>query len=241
MPKTSKKKSTKTSKKVASAAKSNLASSAKLSMDVYDVKGKVVGTIKLPEAIFGLKENQALVSQAVRVYLANQRTGTASTKTRGEVRGSTRKIYRQKGTGRARHGGIRAPIFVHGGIAHGPKPKDYGLSMPQKMRKKALFVALSSKVKDGDMKFVEGFGDIEPKTKHMAQTLSALFGKTLPKKTLLVLPDYAANITRAARNIKGLTYIASMQLNAYEAVKHTHIVFMKEAVDAMEKGSVKTA
>src|SRR6185437_7247197 len=119
---------------------------APVSVDVVGIDGKVTGKIALPGEIFGEKLNKALLAQAVRVYLANQRQGNASTKTRGEVDGSTRKIYRQKGTGRARHGSVRAPIFVHGGIAHGPKPRDFSLTMPQKMKQKALFSALSTKL-----------------------------------------------------------------------------------------------
>src|SRR5581483_3879222 len=131
---------------------SGRSSAPKLSASVYDLKGKAIGRVTLPSEVFGVEENPHLLAQAVRVYLANQRQGTVSTKTRGEVQGSTRKIYRQKGTGRARHGGIRAPIFVHGGIVFGPKPREFSLSMPQKMRRLALFTALSGKVKDGELK-----------------------------------------------------------------------------------------
>ena len=106
-----------------------------LTVDVYDTRGKVVEKMHLPKDIFGVDVNQQLIAQAVRVYLANKRQGTVSTKTRGEVTGSTRKIYRQKGTGRARHGSIRAPIFVHGGLVFGPKPRDYSMKFPKKMRK----------------------------------------------------------------------------------------------------------
>ena len=116
-----------------------------LNIDVFDIKGKNVGSISLPESIFKAKVNPQVVAQAVRVYLANQRQGTSSTKTRGEVQGSTRKIYRQKGTGRARHGSIRAPIFVHGGVAFGPKPRDFSLKIPSKIKQQALFSAFSSK------------------------------------------------------------------------------------------------
>src|SRR3989338_5152877 len=123
---------------------------------VFDTKGALKKTIDLPKEIFGVQENNILLAQAVRVYLANQRQGTVSTKTRGEVAGSTRKIYRQKGTGRARHGSIRAPIFVHGGLVFGPKPRDYSMKFPKKMRKAALASALSSKVNDAQVKVVDG-------------------------------------------------------------------------------------
>src|SRR5579885_383385 len=136
-----------------------------LLIDVYGIDRKVSGKVSLPHVIFGEKVNKQLLAQAVRVYLANKRQGTVSTKTRGEVDGSTRKIYRQKGTGRARHGSVRAPIFVHGGVVHGPKPRDYSLNLPKKMRRKALFSALSAKLQDGQIKVVAGFEKLEPKTK----------------------------------------------------------------------------
>src|SRR5258708_225116 len=117
-----------------------------VSVDVIGVDGKVSGKVSLPGEMFGEKVNKTLLAQAVRVYLANQRQGNASTKTRGEVDGSTAKIYRQKGTGRARHGSKRAPIFVKGGLVFGPKPRDFSLALPQKMKRKALFGALSAKV-----------------------------------------------------------------------------------------------
>src|SRR6266404_5428662 len=124
---------------------------ATVSVAVVGIDGKVSGKVSLPGEMFGEKVNKALLAQAVRVYLANQRQGNASTKTRGEVDGSTAKIYRQKGTGRARHGSKRAPIFVKGGIVFGPKPRDFSLSLPQKMKRKALFSALSAKVKDKEV------------------------------------------------------------------------------------------
>src|SRR3989338_1504391 len=145
-----------------------------LKLSVYDLKGKSVGKINLPKEIFGVKVNDKLMAQAVRVYLANQRQGTVSTKTRGEVKGSSRKIYRQKGTGRARHGSIRAPIFVKGGLVFGPKPRDFGLSLPKKMKKAALFAALSAKLRDGEVKVVQGFEKLPAKTKNVAESLSKM-------------------------------------------------------------------
>src|SRR5258708_4404168 len=160
-----------------------------ITVSVYDTAGKEVETMSLPEEIFGAKINKVLMAQAVRVYLANQRQGNASTKTRGEVAGSTRKIYKQKGTGRARHGGIRAPIFVKGGIAHGPKPQDHSLAMPKKMKRVALFSALTAKLADGQIKVISGLETLEPKTKVMMQTLNN-FGLAEKKANiLLVMPD----------------------------------------------------
>lgn len=210
-------------------------SSHALSASVYDLKGKAVGRISLPAEIFGVAENPKLLAQAVRVYLANQRLGTASTKTRGEVRGSTRKIYRQKGTGRARHGAVRAPIFVHGGIALGPRPHDFSLSFPQKMKRLALFSALSSKFKDNEIKIVSNLDKVAPKTKIMAKILKVL---DMDGKILLVTPGGSKdfqNIYRSARNIEGVRISPVGTVNTYEILNSNKIVFMKDSIDQMKK------
>lgn len=205
-----------------------------LTADVYDLKGKAVEKLSLPQEIFGAKINPKLMAQAVRVYLTNQRRGTVATKTRGQVQGSTRKVWRQKGTGRARHGAITAPIFVGGGVAHGPKQKDYSLSLPKKMRKAALFSALSAKVHDNDIKFVSGLAEIAPKTKDMAKLIKnlALDGKNT--KILLVIHEDKDNITRAARNLSGVSYASAKRLNTYEVLHTKMILFMKESVDVLQ-------
>ena len=209
-----------------------------LTAEVLDLTGKVIDNMTLPEALFGVRINKPLMAQAVRVYLANQRAGTASTKSRGEVAGSTRKIYRQKGTGRARHGGVRAPLFVHGGVAHGPKPVDYSLSMPQKMRQKALFSALSVKVKDNELKVLSGFDSMTPKTKNFASFLkTAALDKK--KSVLVVVPDTKGSFVKAVRNIAGLTYLPATQLNTYEVLKNQSVLVLKDAVSTLEKHFVK--
>jgi large subunit ribosomal protein L4 len=202
-----------------------------LTVDVYGVDGKVSGSIELPEVVFGAKVNKQLIAQAVRVYLANQREGSASTKSRGEVTGSSRKIYRQKGTGRARHGGIRAPIFVHGGIAHGPKPRDFSLKMPQKMRRAALYATLALKAKSGSVKVIDGLDTLEPKTKMMVTLLAQIAPEAKNKKVLFVLGDKQDNIIRAARNIEGLTYDYARQLHAYEVMNNQTVIFVKQALE----------
>ncbi|RJQ38843.1 50S ribosomal protein L4 [Candidatus Microgenomates bacterium] len=207
-----------------------------LSLEVHDLKGKVSGEIALPEEIFGAKINNGLMTQAVRVYLANQRMGTASVKTRGEVSGSTRKIYKQKGTGRARHGAKKAPIFVHGGIAFGPRPKDYSLKLPKKMKRAALFSALSSRLKDGEIKVIAGLEKIEPKTKEMAQIVKNLGLEK--KKILLVLPfdkEKTINIMRAGRNIEGLNLAYTNGLTTFEVLNNKALVLAKESIEAMKK------
>lgn len=208
---------------------------ATVSVDVYGVDGKVSGKISLPGAIFGETVNKQLIAQAVRVYLANQRQGNASTKSRGEVDGSTRKIYRQKGTGRARHGGVRAPIFVKGGIAHGPKPRDFGLSMPKKMKRKALFSALSAKAQDSQVMVLSGIEKLESKTKVFADMLKKLSLADKKQKLLFVTTADAAATKRAGRNIPGVTFISVNQLNTYEVLHTKNLVVLKDAIAEMEK------
>lgn len=204
--------------------------SVRLTIDVVDTAGKVVEKMTLPDVLFGTKINKPLMAQAVRVYLANQRQGTSSTKTRGEVEGSTRKIYRQKGTGRARHGAVRAPIFVKGGIAFGPKPRDHSLLLPQKMRRAALASALSAKLQEGEVKVLTGLEKLPAKTKEMATVLTTLSLSPKKSSVLLVLPEKNEQVTRAVRNISGITYIYIHQLHTYEVLRAKTVLFMKDAV-----------
>lgn len=222
--------------KTAKSTRVTRAASSKLTADVYDLTGKVTESLDLPKEIFGIKENPKLIAQAVRVYLANQRIGSASTKTRGEVQGSTKKIYRQKGTGRARHGGIRAPIFVHGGIAHGPKPKDFSLQLPQKMRRAALLSILSVKAKNGDIKIVNDIGNSELKTKQMAAMFAGIYPKNKKiRKILFVLDTKNDPVIRAVRNIEGVTYEFAKKLHTYEVLTSNSILFMKSSIENMVK------
>lgn len=211
-----------------------------LTVDVLDIKGAVVGTLTLPKEVFGAEVNKALLAQAVRVYRANQRQGTASTKTRGEVQGSTRKIYRQKGTGRARHGGVRAPIFVHGGIAHGPKPQDHSLTLPQKMRQAAMRSALSARVHANGVRVIDGVASMTGKTKEAALLVKACTnGKN--KKMLFVVADTAENFIRGVRNIEGVAYTSVKQLNTYDVLNYTQVFLMKDVVSILEKTYSKEA
>lgn len=209
-------------------------------VEVLDMTGKVVAEISLPEEIFGEKLNKALIAQVVRVYLANQRQGNASTKTRGEVQGSTRKIYRQKGTGRARHGSIRAPIFVKGGIVFGPKPRDFGLKIPQKMKRKALFSALSSKFTDGEIKILQDLGKIEPKTKNFVEVINNLGIADEKRKILIVTGSEAEGLKRAARNVEGVTIAGAKRLNIYDILNNRQLIFMKEAIEDLKEHFLKT-
>ncbi|HVF69026.1 MAG TPA: 50S ribosomal protein L4 [Xanthomonadales bacterium] len=208
---------------------------ANLSISVYDLAGKVTGKVSLSSVIFGEPVNKKLLAQAVRVYQANKRQGNASTKTRGEVDGSTRKIYRQKGTGNARHGSIRAPIFVKGGIVHGPRPRDFNLELPKKMRRKALFSALSGKFADGEIKVLSGFEKIDAKTKSFAAVLKNLTLESKKNQLLLVTPDNFESVKRGSKNIQGVSNTSANRLNALEVLRNKNLLIAKESLAEMEK------
>ena len=221
--------------KVSAIKKSELSPRVKgLNADVFDLKGKVVGKIELPKEVFGAKVNKPLIAQAVRIYLINQRQGTSSTKTRGEVEGSTRKIYRQKGTGRARHGGIRPPLFVGGGIAFGPKPRNHEKAFPTIMKKAALYSALSSKLEAGEIKVVNGFANIEPKTKIMAVAIKNLADGA--KRVVVITPSNIVSIQRASKNLQMLKTLNQNSMNVYEVLNNSMLIFMKEAIEGIKKG-----
>ncbi len=203
-----------------------------LNLSVFGLDGAKKGTVALPKEVFGAKINEPLMAQAVRVYLVNQRQGTQSTKTRGEVRGSTRKIYRQKGTGRARHGAITAPIFVGGGIAFGPRPRNFELKLSKNMKKKALFSALTTKAK-ADRVYVVDFADLSGKTKQvysLFKTLKMLKKTNLDKVLLITEKDGA----RASRNIAGLKTEPVNVINTYGILNSNYVVFEKNALLKIE-------
>jgi large subunit ribosomal protein L4 len=155
---------------------------------------------------------------------------------------STRKIYRQKGTGRARHGAASAPIFVGGGIAFGPKPRDFSMKLNQNMRRVALFSALSAKLRDGEIKIVTGLEKIEPKTKKMADVVKKLELNVKGQQLLLVTPKAGIdfdNVSKAARNIKGVSVVSSNQLNTYAVLANARILFMKNAIDSLKETFLK--
>lgn len=211
------------------------AETGKVDLSVMDVDGKAAGKVSAPAELFAAKINKPLLAQAVRVYLANQREGGAATKTRGEVEGSTRKIYRQKGTGRARHGAIRAPIFVGGGIVFGPVPHDFSLKLPQKMKRAALSSALTDKKETENLILVTGLNSIT-KTKKMAEILENLGAG---EKPLLVVAKDAASAVRSARNIEGVEILPANNLNTYSVISHQKIVLMKEALPTLTDTFIK--
>ncbi len=222
--------------------KKPLAKETGLKLDVFDIKGKVVESVSLPKEIFGVKINNQLMAQTVRVFLANQRRGTVKTKSRGEVNKTTKKVYKQKGTGRARHGAMSAPIYVGGGVAFGPRPRDYSLSLPQKMKKASLFSALSSKLKDGEIKVLTGLEKIEPKTKLMVKVIKNLNFESKSKagnKLLLITADGADDVRQAGRNIKGLSILDAKQINTYEVLDNRGIILMKGALEIIKNNFIK--
>lgn len=201
-------------------------------IDIYNAGGDVVGSMDLNEHVFGADVRTDVMHEVVVNYLANQRQGTQSTKTRTEVRGGGIKPWRQKGTGRARQGSIRAPQWVGGGVALGPKPRDYRYAVNRKVRRLALKPALSAKVQDSELIVLDAFEAPEIKTKQVAELLKNL---KVTEKALIVLPENDKNIVASARNIKGVdtTYVGA--INTYEVLSHTKCIILKDAVTKLEE------
>src|SRR5450631_850458 len=174
------------------------------SVDIIDLSNKKVGTVDLADAVFGAPVNEALLYEAVRHHLAGTRRGTASTKTRHEVAGSGKKLWKQKGTGRARMGSIRSPLWRHGGTTHGPQPRSYEYKLPRKMLLGALRAALSAKLRDGELRIVNAFTLADHKTKNIIKVLAKLEVK---KTVLLVENGDNANLQRASQNLKGVKLV----------------------------------
>ena len=201
-------------------------------IDVYDITGKKVSEVELKEEIFGIKPNEDLVHAAVVNYLANQRQGTQSTKTRAEVRGGGRKPWRQKGTGRARQGSIRAPQWIKGGIALGPKPRSYRYTINKKERRIAIKSVLSSKVLENQLTVVDKIAFDEIKTKNMVTALNNL---KVEGKTLIMLPEKNENVQKSARNIEGVKTILVNTINVYDLLKYNKLVVTLDAVKKLEE------
>lgn len=201
-------------------------------IDVYNAEGNVVGSMDLNESVFGADVRADIMHEVVVNYLANQRQGTQSTKTRTEVRGGGIKPWRQKGTGRARQGSIRAAQWVGGGVALGPKPRDYSYSVNKKLRRAALKSALSAKVQDNEVIVLDAFEAPEIKTRQVADLLKNL---NVSEKALIVLPENDKNIVASARNIRGVdtTYVG--MINTYEVLSHTKCIILKNAVEKLEE------
>lgn len=199
-----------------------------VSAPLFDLAGKSAGTVTLPGSLFNVAVSPQLLAQYVRVYLANQRQGTASTKTRSEVTGSTKKIYKQKGTGRARHGADKAPIFVGGGVAFGPKPQDHSLSLTKKQRTKALLMALSAHLTNKSFSVVAHMSKATGKTKQMNTLFTSL---QVPNGTMFVYSSALAHAAAGASNLSAVYSVDESLLNAYDVMKAKHVVFAQEALD----------
>ena len=193
---------------------------------VYDMAGKEVGEIELSDAVFGIKPNKTVMHAAVVNYLANQRQGTQSTKTRTEVRGGGRKPWRQKGTGHARQGSTRAPQWRHGGIALGPKPRDYSYSLNKKVRRLAIKSAFSSKALAGEIIVIDNLSLEDIKTKSIVEMLKAL---GVDRKALIVTPEADQVIVKSARNIPGVKTAAVNTLNTYDVLGCDKFIIAKDA------------
>ena len=201
-------------------------------IDVYNIEGKKVNDVELKEDIFGIIPNEELVHSVIVNYLANQRQGTQSTKTRAEVRGGGKKPWRQKGTGRARQGSIRAPHWVGGGIALGPKPRSYSYKLNKKERRLAIKSCLSSKVIENELTVVDKFEFNAIKTKEVAKMLNSL---KLEGKTVILLPEGNENIQKSARNIKGVKTLSVNTINAYDLVNYKNLVVTLDTVKRLEE------
>ncbi|MBP2651558.1 MAG: rplD [Firmicutes bacterium] len=200
---------------------------------VYDITGATTGEIELNESVFGVDVNEALLHQAVVMQLASQRLGTAATKTRGMVRGGGRKPWKQKGTGRARAGTIRSPLWVGGGTVFGPHPRSYAFSMPRKARRLALKAALSAKVMAGELLVMEDINFSEPKTKSAVAMLNNL--KVAGEKTLIITGEVNDNVEKSSRNLPGIRNITSQGLNVYDILYHGKVLVTKDAISKIEE------
>ncbi len=201
-------------------------------VDVYDLKGKKVSDIELAESVFGIEPNENIVHSVLVNYLANQRQGTQSTKTRAEVSGGGRKPWRQKGTGRARQGSTRSPQWIKGGIALGPKPRSYRYTVNKKERRLAIKSILSSKVLEKELTVVDKLEVKEIKTKTMAKALVDL---KVEGKTLIVLPENNKNVLMSSRNIEGVKTITANNINVFDLLKYTNLILSVDTVKKLEE------
>ena len=201
-------------------------------VDVYDMQGKKVSDVELNASVFGIEPNETIVHSVLVNYLANQRQGTQSTKTRAEVSGGGRKPWRQKGTGRARQGSIRAPQWIKGGIALGPKPRSYSYKVNKKERQLAIKSLLSSKVLENELTVVEKLEMKEAKTKEMVKTLSNL---KVEGKTLIIVADKNENVYLSSRNIEGVKAITLNMINVYDLLQYNKLVLPLDTVKKLEE------
>ena len=199
---------------------------------VRNLKNEEVGEVELSEAVFGAPLNEPLIHAAVRNYMANARQGTSATKTRGDVSGSGRKLWKQKGTGRARIASLRSPLWKGGGNAHGPQPRDWSYNLPKKMRQGALRSALSARVREGNVVVIEGWQLENPKTKELVSSLGNL---GLAGKTLIVDSLDNQNLLLSSRNVRRTKVVNSFGLNIYDLLYHETLVLSRSAAKELEQ------
>lgn len=203
-------------------------------VDIYTLSGKKADKFKLNPEVFNAEVNKPLLHQVITMYMANKRQGNASTKTRGNVRGGGKKPWRQKGTGRARVGSIRSPLWRSGGVVFGPHPRDYSYSVPKKMKRLALISSLSAKTKDKEVMVLEKDpSPSQPKTKEIAKILTSL--KSCNKKVLLISSKRDKNLIKSCRNIKNLTFKLCTDFNTHDVLLNSRVLFSKDAHDAIVK------
>lgn len=201
-------------------------------VNVLDLQGNKVDEIELSESVFAVEINEHAVYEVIKNYLANQRQGTQSAKTRAEVRGGGRKPWRQKGTGRARQGSIRSPQWKGGGVVFAPKPRDYSYTVPKKVRRLALKSALTSKVNNNEIVVLNEFEMAEPKTKEFANVLKSI---NAGKKSLFVTAENAPTIVKSGRNIPGVKVAFANSINVYDIVNSNTLILTRKAVEKVEE------
>lgn len=199
---------------------------------VRNIRNEEVGELELSDVVFGAPLNEGLIHAAVRNFMANARQGTSATKTRGDVSGAGRKLWKQKGTGRARIASLRSPLWKGGGNAHGPQPRDWSYSMPKKMRQGALRSALSERVREGNLSVIDDWSLEKPKTKEFAQSLGQL---GFAGKTLIVDSLANENLLLSARNMRRTKVVNSFGLNIYDLLYHDHLVLSRSAAQELEQ------
>ena len=205
-------------------------------VDIIDLNNQKVGELELADAVFGAEVNESLLYEAVRQFRASQRAGTHKTKVRAEVAGSGKKLWKQKGTGRARMGSVRSPLWRHGGTVHGPVPRDYSYKLPRKMAVGALRSALSAKVRDGELKVVQAFTLSDHKTKN---AMNALANVATGRTVLLVDNTGDRNLMLGVRNLRGVTLMATREVNPYHVLGHQNVLLSEAAARKFSEALAK--
>jgi large subunit ribosomal protein L4 len=205
-------------------------------LEMVDLNNAPAGSIELSDAVFGAEVNESLLYEAVRHYTASQRSGSAKTKTRHEVAGSGKKLWKQKGTGRARMGSIRSPLWRHGGTVHGPQPRSYEYKLPRKMILGALRSALSAKLRDGELKVIKTFELADHKTKNVAGALGRL---EAARSALLVEAHENTNLIRASRNLPGVKLVGARDVNVYDLLKYRQVLMSESAARRLSEALAK--